>query len=1070
MLKNQNTLEQAGRRHRTRLLGIKVVVVLSVFGLTACQTDGPPVLSLEEAKQATASFEGQAFVPPPKTIDDITEILKTERHVNPEELKRNKRLAGSSPPSGGSSSEQAQFYFDRALAFGELGDTKRMLADLKTGLPLSRGLSRLESDILFELGKTQSFLGDYKSAIVNYKRGVVLSESPVIRRALMANILTVFGDLKEGERQLEIAEAGLSQATGRRFEIWKVFVDRAKASVLTSRGQYAEGEEFARSALQGFDNITMSREASQVFLTANTHAALARNLQLQGRSVEAEIEIRKSLQQLLKRFGRNSGRTANAIGWFAQMLSAQGRHSESASLARSQLDIYRAQGAPSNSLKVAFARGLIADALVAQKKWAAAVAEFGKIEQALHDDKIYSNQFFGAKPMRPIAFLMAGHVDKGVQAAQQIERWYRFLGREHYDYAEAAGILAMAQATSGQHQEALSGFTQSVPILLQSSRRSNRDGTSAVIQDWRLRLILESYLSVLERLGGSGMAEHAFQIAQSAQGQSVQRALSANAARAAVKSPALADLVRREQDSLKRIGALNGLLGNAVNASPDRQNRAEVAELRERIDTLLGARAALAQEIERRFPDYAALMNPKPATITRARARLSLDEALIATYVAEDRTYVWAAQRNGPIKFSASPLSRGRLTKEVRYLRRSLDPQAATLGDIPRFDVGRSYELYKSLLAPVAEGWRGAKSLLVVAHGPLGQLPFSVLVSKRHKLAKDKSPLFSNYRDVPFLARSHAVTVVPSVASFVTLRGLPQAAPTRRNFAGFGDPWFNERQAQAATVTGRTQQIATAVTSRGLLKVRGLPLNLRSAPKLDGVTSADLAKLPRLEDTADEVKSIALAMNADLTRDVFIGRRASEGRVKSMSLSGYKVVAFATHGLVPGDLNGLTQPALALSSPRVVGGKEDGLLTMGEVLGLKLDADWVVLSACNTASGNGAGAEAVSGLGRAFFYAGTRALLVSNWPVETTSARALTTDIFGRQAKNTSLKRSDALRQSMLKLIDKGGLKDAKSRTMFSYAHPIFWAPFSLVGDGGGGEISGVTGYDTLRPRRAAGQ
>jgi CHAT domain-containing protein len=124
---------------------------------------------------------------------------------------------------------------------------------------------------------------------------------------------------------------------------------------------------------------------------------------------------------------------------------------------------------------------------------------------------------------------------------------------------------------------------------------------------------------------------------------------------------------------------------------------------------------------------------------------------------------------------------------------------------------------------------------------------------------------------------------------------------------------------------------------------------------------------------------------------------------------------------------------------------------MGEILGLKLDADWVVLSACNTGSGAGAGAEAVSGLGRAFFYAGTRALLVSNWPVETTSAKALTTDLFRRQAADTGLTRAQALQCAMLALIDDGGTMDPKTGKMvFSYAHPIFWAPFSLIGDGGG--------------------
>ena len=125
---------------------------------------------------------------------------------------------------------------------------------------------------------------------------------------------------------------------------------------------------------------------------------------------------------------------------------------------------------------------------------------------------------------------------------------------------------------------------------------------------------------------------------------------------------------------------------------------------------------------------------------------------------------------------------------------------------------------------------------------------------------------------------------------------------------------------------------------------------------------------------------------------------------------------------------------------------------MGEILGLRLDADWVVLSACNTGAGNGAGAEAFSGLGRAFFYAGTRALLLSNWPVETTSAKLLTTDIFKRQADNPAISRAEAVRQAMLGLADGRGFVDKSTdKVVFSYAHPIFWAPFSLLGGGGGG-------------------
>ena len=110
-----------------------------------------------------------------------------------------------------------------------------------------------------------------------------------------------------------------------------------------------------------------------------------------------------------------------------------------------------------------------------------------------------------------------------------------------------------------------------------------------------------------------------------------------------------------------------------------------------------------------------------------------------------------------------------------------------------------------------------------------------------------------------------------------------------------------------------------------------------------------------------------------------------------------QVDAYFFDALISQDANLKTQPALALSSPAVTGEEGDGLLTMEEILGLKLDADWVILSACNTGAGAGAGAEAASGLGRAFFYAGTRALLVTNWSVHSQSARQLVTDLFKRR-------------------------------------------------------------------------
>ena len=208
--------------------------------------------------------------------------------------------------------------------------------------------------------------------------------------------------------------------------------------------------------------------------------------------------------------------------------------------------------------------------------------------------------------------------------------------------------------------------------------------------------------------------------------------------------------------------------------------------------------------------------------------------------------------------------------------------------------------------------------------------------------------------------------------------------------------------------------------------------------------------LPPLPDTAEEVRGIAIALKADFASSVFTGVAANVEHVKTMNPRDRRVIVFATHGLEAGDLDGLTQPALALSSPIVAHSNDDGLLTIGDVMSLKLDADWVVLSACNTAAGARAGADAVSGLGRAFLYTGTRAILVSNWPVETTSARLLTTELFQAQAADPTLGRAQALRHSMLALIDGKGFADASGKIVYSYAHPIFWTPFTVLSDGGG--------------------
>ena len=585
--------------------------------------------------------------------------------------------------------------------------------------------------------------------------------------------------------------------------------------------------------------------------------------------------------------------------------------------------------------------------------------------------------------------------------------------------------------------------------MIANGRESVDDENTTLLaaRSLRLRSTIESYLVLLSRSGDSNsqVGEETFGLADAIRSHSVQQALAASSARAAAKDPALAELVRKEQDLSKQVNAQLGALNNALAIPSTERDEKSVTQIQTSIAVLRRDRDKARVEIKQRFPDYADLVSPGPPTVAEIRASLSDNEAMLSFYFGQNGSFVWAVPKSGPVAFAAVKARIGDIETKIRKLREAVEPQVATISDIPPFDLKLGYELYELLLKPVESGWKSSKDLIVVTNGALGLLPLSLLPTAPAEVAQDADPLFSGYRSVPWLARTHAVTAVPSAAALRTLRRLPPGKPGRGEFVAFGDPYFSEEQ-QAEAERGEAR---IEVADAGGNLTRGLPLRRRSSPKLDGVDNAELALLPRLPDTADELKSIAIALQADPSKVLFLGKNATEGAVKTMNLYGFKIIAFATHGLVPGELNGLTQPALALSSPKVTGEEGDGLLTMEEILGLKLDADWVILSACNTGAGAGAGAEAASGLGRAFFYAGSRALLVTNWSVHSQSARQLVTDLFKRQVDDPKIGRGEALRQAMMALVDGPGYVNGDGKTEYTYAHPLFWAPYTIIGDGG---------------------
>jgi CHAT domain-containing protein len=298
----------------------------------------------------------------------------------------------------------------------------------------------------------------------------------------------------------------------------------------------------------------------------------------------------------------------------------------------------------------------------------------------------------------------------------------------------------------------------------------------------------------------------------------------------------------------------------------------------------------------------------------------------------------------------------------------------------------------------------------------LQSLPLGVLLTEKPQGAFVD---FSGYAQAPWLARKYAMSVLPSVSSLRALRRFAGPAKATVPFRGVGNP-----------------RLGTGESHRGI-ELAGLFRGPLADP-------AVLRRLPSLPDTEQELRAIAKALGAG-AETVLTGDQATEGAVKTGTLAKARVVAFATHAAVAGQITGLAEPAIVLTPPTQPTEQDDGLLTASEVArDLELNADWVVLSACNTAAADGSpGAEGLSGLAKAFFYAGARTLLVSHWSVESQSAVRLTTGTFEALAAERGIGRAEALRRSMLALLSE--------KANPHYAHPMFWAPFVLVGEGAAG-------------------
>ena len=808
------------------------------------------------------------------------------------------------------------------------------------------------------------------------------------------------------------------------------------AGVLYDQGHYGDAEPLFKRALAIYEKAFGS-DNSDVAQALNNLAALYNT---QGRLGDAEPLHKRALAIREKVLGLSHPDVAKSLSNLALIYSSQSRYEEAEPLFKRSLLILEANfganhpdvaQALNNLAGAYYEQGRIGDAEPLHKR-ALEIREkvLGPDHPALAETLdnlagLYhaSRRYADAEPLyeRALAIREKARGPDHPDVATSLNNLAALYADQHrYDDAEPLfkRSLAIREKALGPNHPDVAGSLNNLAVIYEAEGRygdalivvKRTIGQDSAQKSTALNVLYvaesQSLLHPVEALELSYLVQQ-----RSLKSSATGKAISMLAARFAAGSGELAQLVRKDQDLTAESDRLDKDIIAAVSKPPTERNAAAEERIRKRIDEIRLERAQLQEAFNQRFPDYVELSKPQPLSLRETQLLLDDDEALVA-FDLDKTSYVWVITRNRA-EWKALSVGAEDVSKAVAKLRVGLDPES------PKpFDRNVAYQLYRQVLGPIEQIISGKPRLLFVLSGALTSLPPQVLITS--------DPENRNLASIDWLVRKYAITVLPSVASLKFLRGGKSVVAAAKPMIGFGDPIF-DRSAQ----TGTGQKAVTL--NRSLTAFyRGIIADTKSLAQA----------LPPLPETADELRAVAKELGAS-SEDIHLGDEASVPNVKKWPLNIYHVVYFATHALVAGEVEKFAkvkaEPALVLSIPDRASEDDDGLLRASDVAMLKLNADFVVLSACNTAAGDKPRAEALSGLARAFFYAGARSLIVSNWEVDSESTVALMTGFFDALNANPHLSHSEALRLSMLIMID--------HPLQSEWSQPKYWAPFIVVGE-----------------------
>ena len=798
-------------------------------------------------------------------------------------------------------------------------------------------------------------------------------------------------------------------------------------------GQYTQAEPLYQRAL-AIKEKALGGDHPNVGTALNNLAVLYRT---QGRHAQAEPLYQRALAIQEKAFGPNHPAVAATLGNLAGLYSNQGQYAEAEPLYQRSLAILeKAHGADHPA--VAGTLGNLAGLYSAQGRYAQAEPLYQRAltiwEKALgpgHPDvattlsnfaRLYSiqGQYAKAHPL----YLRALAINQ------------QALGPDHPVVATILNNFAVLYVREGLIREALSMARKATAIYRQRIVAGGT-GHSAIQEASKNRLGFHNHLALLpmnpDKEPSDKITDEAFQIVQLEQASGTASAIAKMASRFASGDDALASLIKRKQDASDRRTKAEARLVAAASKAPQERKAGDEQGLRDDITRAGKEIDFIDAELTRSFPDYQELTRPEPLAVGQIQALLRPGEAmLIYALGGEDLGFFWVVRQES-VEFFGRPVDLKKLAGQIAAVRSGMEFDGE--GNTSRVSVDTLHELYQTLFAPALPYLAGVRHIMVVPAGPLQSLPFSMLVASPPPTIKSNA----DYRQVDWLAKHYALSVLPSVSSIQAFRQFAKAGSSQEPFAGFGDPLIG---GSSDITRGKRAKMDVARVFRNLVA----NANARGNAGNQAAEIADVEAIrqaPRLPETADELRAMASALKSD-QKSLWLQEKATETRIKHLDLSMYQTIAFATHGVMAGEVKGIGEAGLILTPPPLGSVEDDGYLSASEIAKLKLNADWVVLSACNTAAADGTpGAEGLSGLAKAFFYAGARSLFVSHWPVASEATVPLTTVMLTEYEANPAQGKAEAHRKAMIALMATPDHPE--------YAHPAFWAPFVVVGEGGTG-------------------